>query len=178
MSDGRRAVFLDRDGVINRTVVRNGRPHPPDRVEDLEILPGVREAIARLHDQGFRLIVVTNQPDVARGTQRRDVIDAMHAVLAAELAIDEFRVCDHDGDGCHCRKPKPGMMLDAARESGINLSESYLVGDRWRDIEAGHRAGCTSIFIDYGYAEKRPEGQSATVGSLAEAAEWILNARR
>ena len=103
-----RAVFLDRDGVINRAFVRDGKPYPPVRVEDLEILPGVPEAVARLHDAGFRLVVVTNQPDLARGTQRREVVDAMHAVLASALPIDEFRVCHHDdGDDCACRFGRP-----------------------------------------------------------------------
>src|SRR5437868_1182812 len=123
----RRAVFLDRDGVINRAIVRDGKPYPPGRIEDLEILPGVREALARLRDAGFRLVVVTNQPDVARGTQRREVIDAMHASLAAALPLDEFRVCDHDdGDGCGCRKPKPGLLEDAAREADVSLPDSFM----------------------------------------------------
>jgi D-glycero-D-manno-heptose 1,7-bisphosphate phosphatase len=171
----RRAVFLDRDGVINRAVVRDGKPYPPGRIEDLEILPGVAAALSRLHDAGFRLIVVTNQPDVARGTQRREVIDAMHASLAAALPLDDFRVCDHDdSDGCACRKPKPGLLEDAAREAGVSLSDSFMVGDRWRDVEAGQRAGCTTVFIDRQYTERRPDRPDATVASLTEAADWIL----
>ena len=179
MNTRRRAVFLDRDGVINRAVVRDGMPHPPGRTEDLEILPGVPEALSRLHDAGFRLVVVTNQPDVARGTQRREVIDAMHASLAAALPLDEFRVCDHDDrDGCACRKPKPGLLEEAAREAGLSLSGSFMVGDRWRDVEAGRRAGCTTIFIDRDYAEPRPERPDVTVASLPEAADWILSQSR
>lgn len=171
-----RAVFLDRDGVINRAVVRDGKPFPPERVDDLEILPGVPEALSRLHDAGFRLVVVTNQPDVARGTQRREVIDAMHAALAAALPLDEFRVCDHDDrDGCACRKPAPGLLEDAARAAGVSLPASFMVGDRWRDVEAGRRAGCTTIFIDRGYDERRPERPDVTVASLSEAADWILS---
>lgn len=173
------AVFLDRDGVINRAVVRDGMPYPPARIEDLEILPGVPEALARLHDAGFRLVVVTNQPDVARGTQRRDVIDAMHASLAAALPLDEFRVCDHDDrDDCACRKPKPGLLEEAAREAGLSLSGSFMVGDRWRDVEAGRRAGCTTIFIDRQFTEPRPERPDVTVASLPEAADWILSQSR
>lgn len=172
----RRAVFLDRDGVINRAIVRDGKPYPPLGLDDLEILPGVPEALAGLHAAGFRLVVVTNQPDVARGTQRREVIDAMHASLAAVLPLDEFRVCDHDdGDGCACRKPKPGLLEDAARDAGLSLSGSIMVGDRWRDVEAGRRAGCTTIFIDRGYDERRPESPDVTVTSLPEAADWILS---
>src|SRR3990172_6964226 len=111
----RRAVFLDRDGVINRTIVRNGRPHPPSNLSELEILPGVPEALMRLRAAGFRLIVVTNQPDVARGMQTRETVEAIHAALKAQLALDEVRVCYHDdSDHCFCRKPAPGLLLDAA----------------------------------------------------------------
>jgi D-glycero-D-manno-heptose 1,7-bisphosphate phosphatase len=171
----KRAVFLDRDGVINRAVVRDGKPYSPISVEELELLPGVTEALQRLHAHGFRLVVVTNQPNVARGTQRREIVDAQHARLAAVLPIDEFRVCDHDdGDDCACRKPKPGMIETAAREGSLNLSASYMVGDRWRDVEAGRRAGCRTIFIEYGYDERRPDRPDVVVGSLSEAADWIL----
>ena len=171
-----RAVFLDRDGVINRPVVRDGKPYPPARVEDLDILPGVPEAVARLHDAGFRVVVVTNQPDIARGTQRREIVDAMHARLASVLSIDEFRVCDHDdGDGCACRKPKAGMLEAAAREAGLSLPASFMVGDRWRDVEAGRRAGCTTIFVDWGYRDRRSGRPDATVRSLPDAVDWILS---
>jgi len=171
-----RAVFLDRDGVINRPIVRGGRPYPPVRLEDLEVLPGVPEALVRLHEAGFRLIVVTNQPDVARGTQRREVVDRIHAQLASQLPIDEFRVCDHDdGDQCACRKPKPGLLEDAARESGVSLAASFMIGDRWRDVEAGHRAGCRTVFIDQGYEERKPANPDLTVRSLPEAIDWILS---
>jgi D-glycero-D-manno-heptose 1,7-bisphosphate phosphatase len=176
MEQRRRAVFLDRDGVINRAIVRDGRPYPPQQIDDLEILPGVPEALTRLRDAGFRLVVVTNQPDVARGRQRRDVIDAMHASLAASLPVDEFRVCAHDdGDGCACRKPLPGLLVAAARDADLDLSGSFMVGDRWRDIEAGQHAGCRTIFIDLGYAERRPDRPDATVASLPEAVDWILS---
>jgi D-glycero-D-manno-heptose 1,7-bisphosphate phosphatase len=172
----RRAVFLDRDGVINRAVVRDGTPYPPERVEDLEVLPGVPEALMRLHTAGFRLIVVTNQPDVARGTQRRTVVDAMHDRLASTLPIDEFRVCGHDDrDACACRKPKAGLLTAAARDAGLSLPASFMVGDRWRDVEAGRRAGCTTIFIDWGYEERRPEQPDVIVQSLPDAVDWILS---
>lgn len=176
MNPGRRAVFLDRDGVINRAIVRDGKPYPPHHIDDLEVLPGVPEALARLRLAGFYLVVVTNQPDVARGTQRREVIDAMHASLAAALPIDEFRVCDHDdSDDCVCRKPKPGMLEAAARDADLNLSDSVMVGDRWRDVEAGRRAGCRTVFVDRQYAEVRPDRPDVTVGSLPEAVDWILS---
>jgi D-glycero-D-manno-heptose 1,7-bisphosphate phosphatase len=171
-----RAVFLDRDGVINDVVLRNGRPHPPPTVAGLAILPGVAEALARLRAAGFRLIVVTNQPDIARGAQSRAVVDAMHARLASLLPIDEFRVCDHDdGDGCLCRKPKSGLLEAAARDAHVALGASFMIGDRWRDVEAGRNAGCTTIFVDRHYREQRPDHPDLTVGSLPEAVDWILS---
>jgi D-glycero-D-manno-heptose 1,7-bisphosphate phosphatase len=176
MDSPRRAVFLDRDGVINRAIVRDGLPYGPDRVDELEILPGVPEALSRLRAAGFRLVVVTNQPDVARGTRRREAVEAMNASLTAALPLDEIRVCYHDDhDNCACRKPKPGLLEEAARDAGLDLSGSFMVGDRWRDVDAGRRAGCTTIFVDYDYAERRPEGQHVTVRSLPEAADWILS---
>ncbi|MBI3610071.1 MAG: HAD family hydrolase [Nitrospirae bacterium] len=171
----RRAVFLDRDGVINRAVVRDGKPYPPARVEELDVLPGVAVALERLKAAGYLLIVVTNQPDVARGTQSRTVVEAIHTRLASLLPIDEFRVCYHDdGDACVCRKPKPGLILDSARAHGVDLHASVMVGDRWRDVEAGEQAGCATVFLDHGYAERKPRKPDAVFGSLPEAAEWIL----
>lgn len=156
--------------------MRDGRPHPPARVEDFEILPGVAAALARLREAGFALIVVTNQPDIARGIQRREVVDAIHAVLAAQAPVDAVYVCPHDDrDLCACRKPEPGLLLEGAREHDIDLARSFMVGDRWRDVEAGRRAGCTTIFVDCGYAERRAITPDATVASLDEAAQWILS---
>lgn len=175
-TDKRRAVFLDRDGVINRPVIRDGKPYPPARIEELVILPGVREALIRLRDEGFQLVVVTNQPDVARGTLRPEVVEAMHAQLAAKLPIDEFKVCAHDDrDGCACRKPNPGLLEAAAEERGLSLAASFMVGDRWRDVEAGRRAGCVTIFIDWGHDEPRPENPDAIVKSLPDAVDWIMS---
>jgi D-glycero-D-manno-heptose 1,7-bisphosphate phosphatase len=171
----RRAVFLDRDGVLTRAIVRNGKPFAPSAEADLAVLPGVHDALTRLRGAGFYLVVVTNQPDVARGVLAPDVLERMHARLTRELPIDEVRVCMHDDrDDCACRKPRAGLLESAARDLGLSLSESFMVGDRWRDIEAGHRAGCTTIFIDHGYDERRPDRPNTTVGSMSEAAEWIL----
>jgi D-glycero-D-manno-heptose 1,7-bisphosphate phosphatase len=172
----KRAVFLDRDGVINRAFVRNGKPYPPDSMTELEILPGVEEALRAFRAAGLLNIVVTNQPDVATGKQQREIVETFHAVLGEKLAIDEFRACYHTHDDfCHCRKPEPGMLLDAARKHDIDLSHSFLVGDRWRDVGAGKVAGCTTFFIDYGYGERRPETPDHVVGSLSEACSIILS---
>ncbi len=169
------AVFLDRDGVINRAIVHDGKPYPPSSLAELEILPAVSAALAQLQAVGFRLIVVTNQPDVARGTQTRERVESLHAALQAQLPLDEIRACYHDdNDRCNCRKPAPGMLLAAAQEQNLDLAASFMVGDRWRDIEAGQRAGCTSLFVDYNYAESRPTPPYVRVRSLIEAADWIL----
>ena len=171
----RRAVFLDRDGVLNCAVVRDGRPYPPASVAEVEILHGVVEALRGLKEAGFILIVVSNQPDVARGTTPKVTVEAINAYLADRLPIDRFIMCYHDGsDGCDCRKPSPGMLLAGAREFDVDLASSYMVGDRWRDVEAGIAAGCKTIFIDYGYDEKRPQSYNFRVSSMQEAASIIL----
>ncbi|MEO8702109.1 MAG: HAD family hydrolase [Kofleriaceae bacterium] len=169
------AVFLDRDGVINAAVLREGKPYPPTGVEEVVILPGVDGALANLRRAGYVLVVVTNQPDVARGTQRREIVDAIHAHLQTALPLDAVYVCCHDdADRCACRKPLPGLLLDAARDLDLDLAASVMVGDRWRDIEAGAAAGCRTVFVDCGYAERRPTVFDAKVPSLAHAAAWIL----
>lgn len=171
-----RAVFLDRDGVINRAVVREGKPYPPSRLDQVEILPHVREALARLKQASFKLVVVTNQPDIARGTTTREAVDAINAHLGRELPLDGFYVCPHDsGMGCDCRKPRPGLLRRAAEELGIDLAASYMVGDRWRDVAAGRAAGCRTFFIDYNYDEQRPESPDFVVGNLADVAEIVLS---
>jgi len=171
----RRAVFLDRDGVLNRAFVRDGKPSPPSSIEELEILPGVREALESLKRAGFTLVVVTNQPDVARRLTSRDSVERIHAHLRMQLPLHDIRVCYHDdADECECRKPKPGLLLGAAQDSDISLPASYMIGDRWRDIEAGRRAGCRQVLIDYGYEETHAVKPDARVASLSEAAEWIL----
>jgi len=170
----RRAVFLDRDGVLNRAFVRDGKPFPPAKPDEFQILPDVADALRALADAGFLLIVATNQPDVARGLQRREVVDAMHQRLRDELPLDDIKVC-YDVDGsCTCYKPQPGMLLTAAREHGIDLARSYMIGDRWRDVGAGKAAGCFTIFIDRGYAEPLTEVPDAVCTSLREAAAIIL----
>lgn len=179
MRDGkkaRRAVFLDRDGVINRAFVRGGRPYPPDTLQEMEILPGVVETIEDLHRAGFLVIVATNQPDVATAKQKREVVEAMHRKLFDTLAIDDIKVCyGVEGDDCPCYKPKPGMLVEAAHEWNIDLTRSYMVGDRWRDIGAGRAAGCHTVFIDYGYNERRPEDPDYVVRDIFEAGRIILN---
>ena len=171
-----RAVFLDRDGVINRAIVREGRPFPPPSLEELEFLPGVAEAIDGLRRAGFRLIIVTNQPDVRSGIQQREMVERMHERISLELSVDDIKVCYHvEQDDCPCRKPKPGMLLEAAAEWSLSLQKSFMIGDRWRDIEAGRAAGCKTILIKYEYDERQADGPDAIVNSLFEASELILS---
>jgi D-glycero-D-manno-heptose 1,7-bisphosphate phosphatase len=171
----RRAVFLDRDGVLNVAPVRNGKPLSPDSLDELELLPGVREACAELKRAGFLLVIATNQPDIARGKITRTQVESMNNYLKDQLGIDDIAMCPHDdADGCACRKPKSGLLLDAAQRHGIDLARSIMVGDRWRDVEAGCGAGCRTVFIDYGYDEKRPERPDLVATSLAAAVPDIV----
>jgi D-glycero-D-manno-heptose 1,7-bisphosphate phosphatase len=170
----RRAIFLDRDGVLNQLLSGGPAGTSPQSVAETIIYPDVPDALARLRDAGFLLIVTTNQPDVARGKQTRAGVEAIHRYLAERLPLDDIEVCYHDdADLCACRKPKPGMIRAAAERHGVDTAASYMVGDRWRDVDAGLAAGCTTILIERGHREEL-RGQPAVVASsMAEAAAWI-----
>ena len=171
----RPALFLDRDGTVNRSLVRDGRPFAPTRVEDFEVLPGVSETVAKVRSAGFPVIVVTNQPDLATGRQTREAMSQMHALLKEVVGLDDIFVCPHlDEDGCDCRKPKPGLIRAAADKWSLDCNRSVMVGDRWRDVEAGHAAGCATVFIDNGYAESKPDDADLVVSSLAQASCFIM----
>jgi D-glycero-D-manno-heptose 1,7-bisphosphate phosphatase len=170
----RSAVFLDRDGVLNRAFVRGGVTHPPRDLGELEILPGVEAAARRLADLGLLLIVVTNQPDVARGVQTRETVEAIHDALRARLPIDDVAACYHDTpDGCPCRKPRPGMLRAAAARHGIDLTSSFMVGDRWSDVAAGRAAGCRTILIYGPHSEGHRCRPDRVATGLPDAAEWV-----
>lgn len=176
----RPAVFLDRDGTLNVQVVRDGKPYPPDTLEQFELFPGVTTGCRDLHAAGFVLVVATNQPDVGRGKQSRAVVEAMHGQLnrwLPELAL--VQVCYHagaaHGEPCACRKPLPGMLTEAATRLDLDLPRSWMVGDRWGDIDAGHAAGCRTVFIDHGYVEKAPaQAPEFTVPDFPSAVRIIL----
>jgi D-glycero-D-manno-heptose 1,7-bisphosphate phosphatase len=170
-----RAVFLDRDGVLNASVVRGGKPYPPASLDEVVVPDGVPEATKRLKEAGFLLICCTNQPDVGRGNQNAQEVERINRYLSDLLGLDGFEVCYDAQDGGPRRKPEPGMLLDAAGRFGIDLSKSYMVGDRWRDVEAGRRAGCTPILIEFGYDEQWPVAfPEHVVYSLREAGQLIV----
>jgi len=169
------AVFLDRDGVLNEAILRNGKPYPPRDPDELVITRGAGAALAALKRRGFLLIVVTKQPDVGRGSASRADVDRINSRLAAILPLDTIEVCQHDDNAqCDCRKPKPGMILRARERLGLDLYGSFMVGDRWRDVEAGRRAGCRTILIGDGYGETFPHAPTIKLASLPEAAYWII----
>jgi D-glycero-D-manno-heptose 1,7-bisphosphate phosphatase len=170
-----KAVFLDRDGVLVIPEFREGRSYAPTRLEGYHFYPDAPEALARLKAAGYKLVVVTNQPDVGKGLIPQSVADEMHERLRRAMPVDLIKVCFHtQAADCNCRKPKPGMLLDAAGELGIALESSYMVGDRASDVEAGEAAGCRTVFIDLDYRERRPATATFTVRSVAEAVDCIL----
>lgn len=177
---GRPAVFLDRDGTLNVQVVRDGKPYAPRALEDFRLFPDAAETCRRLKAAGYALVVATNQPDVGRGDLAREVVEAMHARLLALLPeIERIEVSYDPGRGefSRRRKPEPGMLLDAAAALGLDLASSWMVGDRWRDVDCGKRAGVRTVFIDFGYREELSSRPDFTVNSLAGAADAILEAR-
>jgi D-glycero-D-manno-heptose 1,7-bisphosphate phosphatase len=172
-----RAIFLDRDGVINRPLIRAGQPYPPSSLEEFEILPGVPRACQILKKLGFLLVIATNQPDVGRGSLPREVVESTHEWLSKQLPIDRVMACFHGGaeyaDPCNCRKPLPGMLFEAATELRISLPKSFMIGDRWRDVDCGFNAGCKTIFIEWGYEEKLKLAPDFRARNLLGAAKLI-----
>jgi D-glycero-D-manno-heptose 1,7-bisphosphate phosphatase len=169
----KKAVFLDRDGVINQTIFRMGKPRAPYTLEEFSFLPGVQEAVDFLREEGFELIIVTNQPDVARGWVTREAIDLVNQYISEALGIQDIRACFHtEHDKCECRKPRPGMLIDAALEHDIDLEKSFMVGDRGSDIEAGKLAGCKTVLISNSAEEGNPDYISP---SLMAATGWIVS---
>jgi D-glycero-D-manno-heptose 1,7-bisphosphate phosphatase len=177
VTERRAAVFLDRDGVLNGSVIRDGVSRPPISLDEFELLPGVRDAVGRLKNAGYLLVVVTNQPDIARGSQTLAVVDAMNQLVESALGVDAVLVCPHDDDdNCACRKPKPGLLLEAMERFDIDRDRSFMVGDRWRDVAAGRAAGCRTVQVgslDEGGLSMVPSVRRA---DLAEAVNWILSA--
>jgi D-glycero-D-manno-heptose 1,7-bisphosphate phosphatase len=170
------AVFLDRDGVLSRSLVKDGKAYAPRALKDFRLLPRAADSVKRLQIAGFIVIVVTNQPDIGNELVSRAVVDAMNDRLKSRTSIDDLEVCPHRQDeGCSCRKPKPGMLLKAAQRHGIDLKRSFMVGDRASDISAGQAVGCRSVFIDRRYSESPPHAPDASVRSLTAAVDFIIH---
>lgn len=177
-NESSRAVFLDRDGVINRAIVRGGKPYPPQNFNDFEILPDVALACKKIKEAGYKIVVATNQPDVGRGTLSQSTVEEMHAILLRDLLIDRIEVCFHPGRGlsdCKCRKPLPGMLFEASRELNLDLAQSWMIGDRFGDIVCGQAAGCRTILVGGGYNEEPSAVPDFRAGSLEEAVDIILD---
>ena len=169
------AVFLDRDGVLSRTTVFNRKSYAPRNLEDFKLLPNAINSVRRLKHFGFKVIVVTNQPDIGNGLVTAEIVEAMHNKLYRRTMVDDIFICAHRQDeGCQCRKPNPGMLIEASLKHSIDLTKSFMVGDRASDIEAGQRAGCRTVFINRHYNEPHPIGANANVGSLQSAVNFIL----
>jgi D-glycero-D-manno-heptose 1,7-bisphosphate phosphatase len=171
----RNCLFLDRDGVVNECIVREGKPYPPATAGEIRYIPGIHSLCHRAKSAGWLVIIATNQPDVGRGTTPLSSVEEIHAKIARDLAVDEIKACYDPGRGEESlfRKPAPGMLLEAARQHGIDLAASYMIGDRWRDVACGLAAGCKTIFIDYGYSEQLTAKPDFTVPSLAAAAALL-----
>lgn len=164
--------------MLNEAIIREGKPHSPGHLDELRTVAGAKEALELLRSEGYLLIVVTNQPNVARRLQDRSVVDVIHQTLKATLPLDDIRVCFHDDDElCACRKPEPGLLVSAARDWGICMNESYIIGDRCKDVEAGRRAGCRTILLKSSYNEGESESADYCAESLAAAVAWILSTK-
>jgi D-glycero-D-manno-heptose 1,7-bisphosphate phosphatase len=169
-----KAVFLDRDGVLNKVILKNGRPYPPSNILELKLCEGVKEGLYKIKSKGYLLIGVTNQPDVSRGKTTKEMVEEINNSLLRSLPLDDIKTCFHDDvDQCFCRKPKPGMIMESAIHKNIDLSKSYIIGDRKKDIDAGKNAGCKTIFIDYNYEEEKPQGYDLKVESVLMASKFI-----
>ena len=180
MGEHKVAVFLDRDGVINHPIVREGKPYPPTSSEEFRIMDGVADGCRELKAAGYLLIVATNQPDVGRGTLVQAVVEEIHSKMLKMLPIDCVKVCyDAGGEPASpFRKPAPGMLLESAAEFHLDLGLCWMIGDRWRDIDCGSSAGCSTIFLDYGYDEDLRTPPDFRVKTFSQAVSLILNTNK
>ena len=165
----KKAIFLDRDGIINRVKLLEGKPYPPSDLSEFIIMSNIKEFLELSHKNNYLNIIITNQPDVSRGKIAASAVEEINSFIRAKLKIDDIYTCFHDDkDFCACRKPKPGNIIKAALNYQIDLSNSYMIGDRWRDIESGENAGCKTIYVDYNYKETKPTTYDFKVNSVKE----------
>lgn len=170
-----KAIFFDRDGVLIEAVVKNKKPFSIKKIKDLKFLINDNEIFLKLKNLGYKLIIVTNQPDVARNKISEKFVDDVNSAIKKKYFIDYAYTCLHDDiSNCSCRKPKNGLLIEAQRDFNLNIKKCFLIGDRWKDISAAESSGCKSIFIDYNYDEKKPEKYTFKVNSISEAINIIL----
>ena len=170
----KKAVFLDRDGVINKAFIKDGKPTSPNSLDELEILPGVKESILKLKKLNFICLVVTNQPDVPRGKINKNNVIKINNFLKKKIELDDIFVCYHDDkDNCNCRKPKPGLLLQAGKKWNVDFKKSFMIGDRWRDIQAGEKVVCKTIYLDYNYKDIKPKNPDFITHKLLNAVYLI-----
>ena len=163
------AIFLDRDGVVNYSIICEKKPYAPLNLNELKIIPEIKSVINTFKQRQFKVFVITNQPDVARGKVKKEEVEKINASIQSQLSIDEIFTCYHDNqDHCECRKPKPGAFIALSQKYNIDLTKSIMVGDRAKDIEAAKNANCPSVFIDYGYNEIKPLDQNYTINGISE----------
>ena len=164
-----KAIFLDRDGIINRAVVLDRKPYAATRLKEVFVVEGIKDLIKRWHDENYLVIVLSNQPDIANHVVSKSKVDKINNYLKSQVLFDDVFVCPHnDKDNCDCRKPKTGLFMQAVQKYPINFSKSYVIGDRWRDIESGNAVGCKTIFVDYDYNEKKPENPDIIVKKVSD----------
>jgi len=176
VNHGQKAIFLDRDGVLNKLVPRDGGMFSPRALAEFELFPWTSTALSRLADHGYELIVVTNQPDISRGLLEHSELEKIHQKLRALTPIRHIYICPHDsGNGCNCRKPGPGLLLQAARDLKLNLRTSWTVGDRDSDLLAGQQAGTRTVFVKGGQQDFPATPATAIVPDLDSATSYILN---
>ncbi len=174
-----KAIFLDRDGVINKVVMRKGIVSSPWRLEEFEILPNVKECLKEFKKMEFLNIVFTSQPDISRGLLKIEDLGEMHKFIMETLLVDGIKFCPHDDkNNCNCRKPKPGLLLEAAKKWSIDLKKSYVIGDTWKDIGAGKAAGCKTILIRREYNKDFQKDYDFEVNNLEETVEIIKNSNK
>jgi len=169
----RKAIFLDRDGVINYPILKQGKPYPPRKLDEVKIYPEVPSFLEIMKNSGFYLIVITNQPDVGKKKIKYSDLKIMHKKLFDKILYDDIFVSTSVSNKSWYKKPNPGMLIKAVKKYNIDIKKSFLVGDRWKDIMAAEKIGCRSIFIDRKYKELKPTKQIATVGSLSGALNII-----
>ena len=172
MVEKTKAIFLDRDGIVNRAIIVRKKPYPPLKLTDTYPVEGIKELIKFWHELGYLVLVVTNQPDIASNLVTLKEVERINKYLQSLVGFDDAFICPHSNkDSCDCRKPKIGLFKQAEKKYNISLSDSFMIGDRWKDIEAGHNAGCTTIFVDYDYSEKKPENFDYIVKNVKEIKE-------